>query len=258
MEVKDIPRKIRNRIDTFNYCIRHGLKPIPNHPNIYISHKYKFISFQILKVASSVQYKLMYDLHEDYDLHENPENSQNTKELTIVNRPLYALYPSRYKYDDYYKWGFVRNPWDRLFSAYSNKIHDSIWKFNDPPFPMARIKNLRRKYHRIHQFGSITFEGFIKSVYKIPDFLCDSHFLPQHYYFNPQEMDFIGHFENFEADMMKLLSIVAPDCGIANFEKIRASSNPGGKAYREHYTDEMREMVARKYARDIELFDYQF
>ena len=71
-------------------------------------------------------------------------------------------------------------------------------------------------------------------------------------------MDFIGRFENFEADMLKVLNIVAPGHGIKKFEISNQSSNRGGKAYREHYTDETREMVARKYARDIELFDYQF
>ena len=244
--------KFRDDFLLFKYLLMHGLKPIPYHPEIYISHKYKFICFQTLKVASSTQYKLMYDLHK------HPGNPKETRGLTIVRQIEYAYCPSKYQYDDYYKWAFVRSPWSRLFSFYMEKIHDRTWEFVDIPFPAESIKVLRRKYHNIHQFNSMTFEDFVKRVGKIPDFLCDTHILPQCYFFNPQEMDFIGRFENFEADMLKILRVVAPDYGIKKLEKLNQSNSKGGKSYRDHYTDETREIVARKYARDIELFDYQF
>ena len=154
---------------------------------------------------------------------------------------------------------FVRNPWDRLFSCYIDLLHDKNYnkRFEYSPFPVRNVKILRKIYDYKHQFNIRTFEDFVKLVVKILDFLCDIHILPQHYYFNPQEMDFIGRFENFLADMLKVLNIVAPDCGVKKLEKQNQSSRVG-KSYRNHYTDEMREMVARKYARDIELFDYQF
>ena len=236
----------------FKCLLMYGLKPVSSHPNTYISHKYKFISFPIDKVASGTQYKLMHDLHAQ------PEDPEKTEGLINVNRKEYFLQPQGIKYDDYYKWAFVRNPWDRLLSCYMDKIVGSTWRFTHIPFPAGSIKVLRRKYHNIHQFNSMTFEDFVKRVVKIPDFLCDNHILPQHYFFNPQEMDFIGRFENFEADMFKILNVVVPDCDIKKLEKINQSNNKGGRSYRDHYTDEMREIVARKYARDIELFDYQF
>ena len=240
--VKKYLEKTKDNIGIFKYYIRHGLKPIPRSPQIFLSHKYKFVSFPISKVASRKQCKFIRDLHKH-------------KELTTICRIPDILCLSK-KYDDYYKWMFVRNPWDRLLSCYLNKIHDDIRIFNLPSFPVLCVRE-RNKMKYSYKLNPMTFEDFVKFVYKTPDFLCDGHFLPQHY-FIPQEMDFIGRFENLETDMSKLLSIIAPDCGITKFEKKNASSNPGGKAYREHYTDETREMVARKYARDIELFDYQF
>ena len=244
--------EVKDNFFFYRYLLMHGLKPIPKHPKIYISQKYKFICFQTLKVASSTQYKLMYDLHK------HPEDLSKTEGLIIVVPEEYAFRPSKYQYDDYYKWGFVRNPWDRLFSLYLDKVHDGTWEFDDMCRPFSRIRSLRKKYEYKHQFNLMTFEEFVKCIVKIPDFLCDTHILPQHYSFNPQEMDFIGRFENFEADMLKVLNIVVPDHDIKKFERRNQSSSRGGKAYREHYTDEMREIVARKYARDIELFDYQF
>ena len=84
-------------------------------------------------------------------------------------------------------------------------------------------------------------------------------FLPQHYFFDPEKIDFIGRFENYEADMLKLLAIIAPDHKIREIPKFNQSSKSlEGKNYRDYYTDEMREIVAHKYARDIELLNYQF
>ena len=246
--VKDISREISYGISTFKCCIRYGLKPVIS-ARVYISHKYRFINFQIQKVASTTQTQLVCNLHEV------SEDTMETKELIRTDFLQYTLYSSKYKYDDYYKWVFARNPWDRLLSCYRNKIIDNRPILNSPPFPVLCPDGLNEK--NAYKFNSMTFEDFVKFVYKTPDFLCDGHFLPQHYFIS-HKMDFIGHFENFDADMLKLLSIVAPDCSIKEVGKENISSNRGGKPYREYYTDEMREMVARKYARDIELFDYQF
>ena len=105
----------------------------------------------------------------------------------------------------------------------------------------------------------MTFEDFVKYVAKTPDWFGDGHFLPQHYFFDAEKIDFIGRFENYEADMLKLLAIIAPDHKIREIPKFNQSSKSlEGKNYRDYYTDETREIVAHKYARDIKLFNYQF
>ncbi len=112
---------------------------------------------------------------------------------------------------------------------------------------------------RTIKLNKMTFEDFVKYVAKTPNWFGDGHFLPQHYFFDPKKIDFIGRFENYKADIIKLLAIIAPDHKISKIPKIRQSSNSReGKNYRDYYTDEMREIVARKYARDIELLNYQF
>ena len=233
---------------TLKYCLKHRLRPIPT-SCIHVSYKYKFIYFPICKVASRACAQSIHDLHG----YSNNPNIKN-KERVHVRCIDYFLRLPKHQYDDYHKWVFVRNPWDRLYSCYLNKIYDIIDIFNCPPFPAVYMGWVEDSF----KLNPMTFEAFVKLVGKTPDFLCDGHFLPQHYFFNLQEMDFIGRFENFEADMLKVLNIVAPGYGIKKFERRNQSSSRGGKAYREHYTDEMREIVARKYARDIELFDYQF
>ena len=109
------------------------------------------------------------------------------------------------------------------------------------------------------KLNTTTSEDFVKYVAKTPDWFSDGHFLPQHYFFDSEKIDFIGHHENYQADMLKLLAIIAPDHKIREIPKIRQSSNSlEKKNYRDYYTDEMREIVAHKYARDIKLFNYQF
>ena len=231
-----------------------GFKPFPLYCDIDISHQYKFISFPIGKVASISHSHIMMALHRD------SEKQQKTRLYERIKHLDYFLYPSRYKHDDYYSWTFVRNPWGRLFSCYRFLVHDRIRKNLKPHWLSS--PGIGRWWmcgrHTI-KLNKMTFEDFVKYVAKTPNWCGDGHFLPQHYFFDPEKIDFIGRFENYEADMLKLLAVIVPDRKIEEIPKFNQSSKSlEGENYRDYYTDEMREIVAHKYARDIELLNYQF
>ena len=232
-----------------------GFKIFPAYADIYISHRYKFISFAIGKVASSTHRSIMSALHRD------SEKQRKTRSYERIKHLDYFLYPSRYKHDDYYSWTFVRNPWDRLFSCYRFLVHDRI-RNNEEPHKLSSPVIGRWWMYREHAMIKLhmtTFEDFVKYVAKTPDWFSDGHFLPQHYFFDMKKMDFIGRYENYETDMLKLLAVIVPDYKISEIPKIRQSSNSlEKKNYRDYYTNEIREIVAHKYARDIKLFNYQF
>ena len=77
------------------------------HGNIVL-HKYKTIYFPIADILN---------LH--YDTSHN--------KIHNLNYP-FIKKNKLYKYNDYFKFGFVRNPWTRAFSCYNNKI--KTWKGN--------------------------------------------------------------------------------------------------------------------------------
>ena len=215
------------------------------------SDSYRLIYYSVPKVACTTVKTCMAQL-ENIDTNRLGVHQKNMaiKRLTIKesNAP---------QYQDYYRFSFVRNPWDRLFSCYKNKIYDPprfFPKSNSYYNKRGEFKDFIKRYGNIG-FRNMQFGDFVDFVVKTPDHLCDPHFLPQHYFFEIEKLDFLGRFENFEADLLTVLEKVAPDFNATDIiaEK-KQSSSPG--YYKDAYNDKTRALVAEKYKRDIELLGY--
>ena len=217
-------------------------------PYIYVSDEYKFAWHVMFKAGSNSIAKIVRTLCDKDD-----DDTENILLSPYCIQPCQFLGPSwveakkfkpKYKYESYRHFVVVRNPWSRLVSTYHMiRQHKTYGAY------------LMDQY-KIENIYPMKFEDFVKFVENIPDGYCDSHFLPYHYHINLQKTDFVGKFENFEDDMRHVLNIIAPDQHI-EIPKLNTSEYEK-KSYRDYYTDETREIVARKYAKDIELFDYQF
>lgn len=147
------------------------------------------------------------------------------------------------KFAKYFKFTFVRNPWDRLLSAYIflkkgglNEI-DRAWADAN----LARFE---------------TFEQFVLEWVTEENVWSWVHFKPQHHFICNKQgrcmMDFVGHMETLAADF----SVVAARLGIeAQLPVLNKTRNEG---YASHFTPQMREIVGRIYAEDVEIFNYFF
>ncbi|MFC2080845.1 sulfotransferase family 2 domain-containing protein [Bacteroidota bacterium] len=140
------------------------------------------------------------------------------------------------KYDQYYKFSIVRNPFDKMVSAYKH----GVWGVVDP--------------------NTETFEEFIISILprgkrELKD-LSDrgrNHFIPWTTMFDINRTDLIIHFENLSYDMPLLLDRI----GIKEIfpkENVSRISNE----YRSYYNDFTREVVTELYHKDLKTFDYEF
>lgn len=128
----------------------------------------------------------------------------------------------------YFTFSFVRNPWDRVISwikyrdkrygIYNNETDNSIIK-----------RDLTRYYDPSNSY----FELLALDV--------------------PNTVDFIGRFENLQRDF----NIICDKIGIPH-QKLPHHNKTNHKHYTEYYDDETRELVAKKYAKDIEYFGYKF
>lgn len=150
---------------------------------------------------------------------------QNKQSASMIN--------PRKKLASYFKFTFVRNPWDRMVSN---------WKmFTTSP-------------HRILQMESMTNKD-LSSFGNFIDFAINNanhHWQPQ-VLFVPDQLDFIGKFENFDEDMNKLLKILGKEP--LKFKKRNTTKRT---KYQDYYTPSLIDIVGSFYQADIDRFGYQF
>lgn len=156
------------------------------------------------------------------------------------------------RYASYTSFAFVRNPWDRLVSCYANKLSQK--HLFQGPERRGTLKALQRAGVYSQQ---ISFADFVKAVSLIPDIEANRHFRSQHCFLTDRSgalmPDRVYRFEQLSEDFAALVS----EFGLSAVELPHKKST-ARRDYREYYTPELRDMTARRYARDIELFGYEF
>ena len=151
---------------------------------------------------------------------------------------------------DFFKFTFVRNPWDRAYSAYR--------------FLKKGGMNPRdRAWARSNLAGYPDFDSFVKGWMRPGKVLDALHFRPQYLFltlpFSQKPcMDFVGYFENLEEDYRHVRSRVLGDDSEAGLIHANPSGSGASPSYRAVYSDEARRIVAEVYHKDIEMFGYTF
>jgi hypothetical protein len=132
--------------------------------------------------------------------------------------------------DNYFKFSFVRNPFDRLLSAFQ-------WR------------------HKKKITTPENFNDFIKHTV-VANINTDRHLMRQHLFLTDSAgenmMSFVGKFENLEEDVKKLSAQINIPITL---EKVHSSSD---KNYRHFYDEESIKIVNELYAKDMKLFEYSF
>jgi hypothetical protein len=138
----------------------------------------------------------------------------------------------------YFSFAWIRNPWDRMVSVYSN---------TDP-----------------HLLGEADQSGLQLRGLRFPDFVAalegfeHVHLRPQHEFILTADgqtlVDFVGRFEHFARDFTQLVQSARLRPGLVLPHK-NASGHAG---YRSLYDEASRRAVEHRYAADIERFGYRF
>lgn len=144
---------------------------------------------------------------------------------------------------DYFKFTIVRNPWDRLVSAFHFLREGG---FSEKDRALAES-----------EFSAYSdFDAFVREWLSPENLWKFPHFTPQHHFILERQrkikLDYIGLFENLEADF----SDIARRIGIDG--KLEGSNRSSHRNYRDYYTEETKAFVAGVYAEDIALFGYEF
>ncbi|MEZ8325724.1 sulfotransferase family 2 domain-containing protein [Vibrio cyclitrophicus] len=147
------------------------------------------------------------------------------------------------KFKDYYKFAFVRNPFDRLVSAYFY-LRNGGRNEGDKAWSDKVLINYP------------TFEDFVMNWLNDYNINTWNHFAPQSDYIfdkkNNQQVDFIGKFENINEDF----KLVARDLGLdSELSKVNKSDRTD---YQDYYNESMIKVVEKVYARDLDLLGYKY
>jgi hypothetical protein len=212
-------------------------------------HQYNAIYIFIPKVAcSSIKLAIA-------DLIGVPSPDQNNK-LAFPHKRNYPYVKRNEvcdKYESYFRFAFVRNPWDRVLSCYQNKIVGvREGKFGEIKLPVFMERDSNR-------FSlDMSFEEFVEVLMDIPDLKADGHYRSQHTFLEDDDgkmmANFIGRFESLNEDIKKIkLQIGAPEFHLPHVMKSKRD-----RIYRKYYTNQTRALVEERYKRDIELFEYSY
>lgn len=147
------------------------------------------------------------------------------------------------KFARYFKFTFVRNPWDRLLSAYSF-------------LSRGGMNEVDRRWAEANRAKLQDFSGFVEALAADEGLRGWVHLRPQHYFICDAEtnikMDFVGRVERMEQDFAR----VAERLGLnASLPRVNASNHPGRL---QAYTARTRDLVGDLYREDIRLFGYRF
>ena len=229
-----------------------GAGEVANQPEYVIHHTIllppqKAIYFFIPKVAcSSVKFVLAQTLNLGM------QGGDVVEEVHKIHFPTVPKYQVLTKYKDYFRFCFVRNPWDRLVSCYKDKINYT------PGHVYERYNNPFVKYLTESGFfkPDMSFEDFVGVVCQIPDSHAEGHFRSQHLFVEDEQgrllVDFIGKFETMDRDFAAVKRRIDLKGTVPHLRKT------GHKPYWEFYNERTIEMVAQRYQRDIQLFNFQF
>lgn len=206
-----------------------------------LSYKHKFVYIAIGKSGSSSIRNALdkYSCIEYWG--SDPEKSEYIHTNLRDVKKIFSF--TDCEFDSYFKFSFVRNPWSRVVSYwnYINQCKISYLKNNHHPYfgPIC-IKILKECEQ--------DFSLFIK--------LWNWH-LPSFFDMLAEEdgtllTNFVGKLENIQEDF----NIVCDKIGIPR-QKLPHKNKTKHKHYTEYYDEETGQIVAEKYAKDIEYFGYK-
>jgi hypothetical protein len=212
-----------------------------------ISHKHKCIFIHIPKCAGSSirdfyfdtpkldwkipNYDLLYGWCPKRKIHLQHATTKQLLETELISEDVWS---------NYYKFTFVRNPWDRAYSSYLWVMKDRRIKDSFKNFVLAQglFKNVltneevmfNRACHLWLQTDFFTFDGSLK-------------------------LDFIGRFETLNEDIISINNQLNID---TVFKQHSNKSMNRVKHYSYFYENKYKKLVETIYQKDIEDLEYSF
>lgn len=157
----------------------------------------------------------------------------------------YQLMFSPHEFSEYFKFAFVRNPWDRLVSAYLY-LKEGGRVESDRAVAAKSVKPFK------------DFEDFVRRGITQKPIRKVFHFRPQVQFIcllrNRPALDFIGRFETLNEDFAYITRRLNVQATLQQLNRTASKQ----RDYREYYTEETARIVGEVYADDVKVLGYSF
>ena len=170
--------------------------------------------------------------------------------------------------NEYFKFTFVRNPWDRLVSYYfyATRFKDGINPNTQKPLPHQNLYKLSFKefimnLEEIKMNTNWVLEDTLQNAPQLKKLLDNKSFYNNCYDWISDEdgkmlpMDFIGKVENLTEDFNKLAKLLNSPISKVPLHKQNVSKH---QHYTTYYDKDMIQIVKKLFEKDIETFKYKF
>lgn len=145
------------------------------------------------------------------------------------------------KYQNSFKFAFVRNPLDRLVSSYF--------------YLKSGGNNKKDKKEADKYIGNKSFSEFVDDIDE--SYFKQIHLKPQHIWIckeNKPLVDFIGKYENLENDLKRLSNEVNEvNVDFSNIPYLNFSKH---KNYKKYYNNKQSQKIKELYKKDFKIFNY--
>ena len=190
-----------------------------------ISHKHKFVFISVPKTGSTSA-RMALDEYSDIISVSCSSSYQHHTSATKLKKHFKEV---GWNWDEYFKCAFVRNPWDRMVSIYKylEKCHQS-----------------QQDFAKDYLNGTTFFKDYVVN---------GNHYGSQVGSLCAVSNFYLGRFENLQEDF----NTICDKIGIPR-QELPHKNKTKHKHYTEYYDDETKQIVAEKYAKDIEYFGYEF
>ena len=212
--------------------------------NVSYSEKMGFVWYRVAKTGTRSLHQVLSENVEDYVYVVSTTATQRQKEAvsSLVRSGAFSF-------------SCVRNPWERLVSAWYDKF--------------KRVREgenyLRTRLRRCDMLDSNTpaqtiidadFPFFVAALKDSELFKRDPHFMPQSRLLPAHELTYLARFEHYERDVFEILKRLSLPYSSRLPHKNRTAARD--QRFQSYFSPRERATVATLYATDIDQFGYSF